>query len=631
MARGQGRGRGRGRGGHNRGVEGGSGSKTSATTFLGTRVAKPAVRILPEFLHINPTNEKIPTPIESALREENGIYNAQTFFSALERLRPEVATHGRVDACWCGIRGQSVVGFDCDEEDSFKGTLILDNTQQVPLYIKRVHLVDPIQAIEGECIWPREGSLPSPSELWLNSLDKINNPMNEAYVDAVFALLADRMVSSGVSPHWCRCYGTFPARVEKYMYNISDEYPSLRNKSFWTRNQRLGLFQLRYEEMSETGSTNEEQKLPSTQSVEFSEALDMDVGSFEILDMMEHVQQLNTGETKSGLDTGFDEELLFETEDVPLHVDRPAVRIRPYIQENHDGEISSEDSDSNETDDSDESHRETYAEFSDFPVQVILLERVDGTLDELLDIEMEETCKEAQWSAWIFQIIAGLSTAQYWFGFVHNDLHSQNVMWSRTDKTHITYRVQSTRTGKETFYRIPTYGYIMKIIDFGRANFTLPEPAGFFISDAFFPGNDASLQYNCDPFYDSRNGRKVEPNPSFDLCRLAVSMLESLWPVRPANTTPIKIMSREGPKIYTETASPLYNLLWEWLTDDAGKNVLRTPSGDERYPEFDLYSAIASDIHRAVPHQQFEKPIFTQYRVDTLSNVDDSIVYTLFS
>jgi hypothetical protein len=191
-------------------------------------------------------------------------------------------------------------------------------------------------------------------------------------------------------------------------------------------------------------------------------------------------------------------------------------------------------------------------------------------------------------------------------------------MWTRTDITHLNYCVHA-KGGKKLYYRVPTYGYIMKIIDFGRSSFHLPDPVGFFISDAFFPGNDASQQYNCEPFFDSRAGKKVEPNPSFDLCRLAVSLLEALFPTRPANATPIKIMSREGPKTYAETVSPLYNMLWEWLTDDEGKNVLREPNGRERYPDFDLYSAIAADIHRAIPSQQIERPIFASYKCDTVS------------
>jgi hypothetical protein len=156
----------------------------------------------------------------------------------------------------------------------------------------------------------------------------------------------------------------------------------------------------------------------------------------------------------------------------------------------------------------------------------------------------------------------------------------------------------------------------MKIIDFGRATFTLPEPGGFFISDAFFPGNDAAEQYNCEPFYDDAYGSKVEPNPSFDLCRLAVSLLESLYPERPDAAKPVRTMSREGAKIYTETVSSVYNLLWAWLQDDNGKNVLRSPDGEERYPDFDLYKAIAAEVHGAVPCRQFERPLFTGYRCE---------------
>jgi serine/threonine protein kinase len=259
-----------------------------------------------------------------------------------------------------------------------------------------------------------------------------------------------------------------------------------------------------------------------------------------------------------------------------------------------------------------------FVEFSDFPVQVTLLERLEGTMDELLEAEDEEDpasieSKDARWSSWLFQVIAGLTTAQYLTGFVHNDLHTNNIMWSTTDRTHLYYRIHKQ---KETYYMaVPTYGKIMKIIDFGRASYTLPEPAGFFISDAFYPGNDAATQYNCEPFYDPEDGKKVEPSTSFDLCRLAVSLLESLYPERPAACTPTKVMSREGAKIYTETVSGIYNMMWQWLTDDDGKNVLRSPDGEERYPDFDLYRALATDVHKAIPKQQIERSVFAGYKV----------------
>ena len=53
--------------------------------------------------------------------------------------------------------------------------------------------------------------------------------------------------------------------------------------------------------------------------------------------------------------------------------------------------------------------------------------------------------------------------------------------------------------------------------------------------------------------------------------------------------------------------------MWEWLLDDGGKNVLRSPNGEERYPDFDLYKAVAAEVHRAVPAVQIEKPLFQEY------------------
>ena len=73
-------------------------------------------------------------------------------------------------------------------------------------------------------------------------------------------------------------------------------------------------------------------------------------------------------------------------------------------------------------------------------------------------------------------------------------------------------------------------------------------------------------------------------------------------------------MSREGGKVYSETVSGVYNMLWEWLIDDSGHNILRLPSGKERYPDFDLYRAIAAEVHKAVPRQQIERGLYQAYK-----------------
>jgi hypothetical protein len=428
--------------------------------------------------------------------------------------------------------------------------------------------------------------------------------------------------------------------VDRYSYNISDEYPSLRRKSFWTRHQELGLFQLRKEEAADDGSRRAKPPL----AAEFSEAAELDVGDFEMAaahdgsakageareekrdarDAMEGAEEAEEAEEAEVAEEAEEEDADIEVEEVDsvtLHA--PMIRIQRI-----EGGSESSSTTDRESDEEDDGAMDYFAEFTDFPVQITLLEKAEGTMDELFDEDFGEE-KEARWTAWTFQVIAALAAAQYWFGFVHNDLHTNNVLWNKTEKEFLYYRIHG-KGGKTTVYRVPTFGYIMKIIDFGRASFHLPT-VGFMISDAFFPNNDAAEQYNCDPFFDPRDGKRVEPNPSFDLCRLAVSMLEAVYPVRPANATPIRIMSREGPKTYAETVAPLYNLMWEWLTDDEGKNMLREPNGNERYPDFDLYAAIAADVHKAVPGQQLEKALFSKAYTWTEAAPAGETVYELWS
>jgi hypothetical protein len=630
--------KGKGSGGGQRGGQRGP----QGNSAPGRNVCKPQVQKLSPSLIPIPKHEPVPSVLQTALPEFSA---SQCFFSALERMQPDVASLHRMNACWLGISGESIQDLRRDPENPFFAELLTVSNETIPVFIKRIHSMDPIAVIQGECILPEEGSLPAPADLWMTTLEKVNDPMNEAYVDAVFAAVADRMVATKLSPHWCRSYGTFPARVSEYSYNISDEYPSLRKKPFWQRNQEMGLFEHRIieEDLGECSRGNREPKaifseelsmddldieeieLVPTQSNQSSNPSSNPTSSYSELEECDQICELQHSPEypvrKGELDTvnvkqsqGWQSNQTSRMSDCDMEVGDsvqlvpPRVRIKK-LQKTEE----SESSDS--SDGSEEDFNEHFAEFKNFPVQVTLLERAEGTLDELLDAEENLTPdRELCWKAWIFQIVAGLSVAQHHFGFVHNDLHTNNVMWSTTDIPYLYYKVHKGPKDQTWILRVPTFGYIMKIIDFGRASYWLPEPAGFFISDAFFPGNDACNQYNCEPFFDPKAGKKVEPNPSFDLCRLSVSMIESLYPKRPENATPIKIVSREGNKTYAETASPLYNLLWQWLLDDEGKNVLREPSGEERYPDFDLYSAIAADVHTAVPGAQIEKPLFAEYK-----------------
>jgi len=536
----------------------------------------------------------------------------QAYFPSLEVLFPSVAEQSSGSPTLAA----SELIVDISGASATVENLLTKASRQVPIWVRKTHLVDPIAVMSGECVLPLDGALPTFREAWQLALRKINDPYNEAYTAAVCACMMSRLVERGISPHFCRFYGTYSGRVAEYRYNITDDLSDIEEEKWFRDGLKSGAFQIvvsdpehddvegpyvpwypdgRKPPLGECGSSHGADS--ENQSVEGKEDVDAETEAEESKEESKEDEELQ--ETTS--------------QDIPL--DGNADIVRPRIRlERADDETVTQTSETNS-----EAELDFLAVFKHFPVQLTFLERCDGTMDDLMEDEisdeatadMKET-KEERWTAWIFQVIAGLTVAQQTYEFVHNDLHTNNVTWTGTGETHLYYHVQGA-PGGDRFYRVPTYGRIFKIIDFGRATFRPPAtknaPTALWLPDAYAPGADAAGQYNCGPYFE-QGKPKVVPNKSFDLCRLAVSMLETLWQSKPGAIKPTKAMTKESGRTQNETVSPLWNLMWLWLTDKDGKNVLRTPNGRERYPEFDLYCAIAKNVQNALPAQQLTLPLF---------------------
>ena len=174
-----------------------------------------------------------------------------------------------------------------------------------------------------------------------------------------------------------------------------------------------------------------------------------------------------------------------------------------------------------------------------------------------------------------------LITYEKVFDFTHNDLHTNNIMYVKTDKKFLNYCYNGV------YYRVPTFGKIYKIIDFGRAIYKYNGKQ--MCSDSFYPKGDAAGQFN---FYVFKNEKKKEvlPNKGFDLCRLACSLYDYF---------------------FDELTERKYNdvekLIQDWIKDDNKKNILYKSNGEERYPDFKLYKMITRKCTKQTPNAQLIK------------------------
>jgi hypothetical protein len=252
---------------------------------------------------------------------------------------------------------------------------------------------------------------------------------------------------------------------------------------------------------------------------------------------------------------------------------------------NSDGEEEedSEESDSSMSDESMDSETEAYAYIENFPANLIFLEKCDGTLDRLF---MNQEINEDTGAAYLMQIIMTLVVFQKAFHFTHNDLHTNNIMYVNTDVEFLYYKYENR------FYRVPTYGKIFKIIDFGRAIYRFKDQ--IFCSDSFAPKGDAHSQYNTEPYFNDKRPR-IEPNLSFDLCRLGTSIYDFI------------IQDEDEPR------DEFQETIYRWCMDDNGKNIMYRRDVEERYPGFKLYKMIARNVHGHLPQEQLKNAIFSQF------------------
>ena len=439
---------------------------------------------------------------------------------------------------------------------------------------------------------------------------------NAAYVDSFFTYLSSTLLHSHNFHHGLDYYGSYLGVQDKFRVCITDDLDFLRNSTFF--NDNVG--KLFYVEDPEhvfdgldqiAGSRRNKQKLTVNECDDLNiecdalSELDIDILA-ENIDVTA-VLKLNSEDaslpeeaemvyskrsnpsspsSSSSQSSSSDSDINYssseddEDEDDDENTD----------EDEDDSDDEDEDDDEDDDEDSDDSDEDTEEEevfgyINNFPVQMICMEKCDGTLDELF---VNDEISIENGASYLFQIIMSLLIYQKAFNLTHNDLHTNNIMYTKTDKPFLYYKY----AGKS--YKVPTYGRILKIIDFGRGIYKYQGKT--FCSDSFAPDGDASTQYNMEPFLNKKRP-VLEANYSFDLCRLGSSIFDFIMDVD------VKVGEMDD----------LQKTIHRWCMDDNGKNVLYKKNGEERYPSFKLYKMIARTVHAHTPESQLEHPYFNQF------------------
>jgi len=461
------------------------------------------------------------------------------------------------------------------------------------VFVKTVHLLDPVGLLHDEYMVPRHALLPQGRSSWKKTLLKLHNQNNQAYVDAVASYVIGLFRHAGLTPHGVLSYGSMAGIADTYSYCLTDDYDSYKNcRWFWKGLQSNAA-------------------VLSVKKDKVDVLTDPDYAAL----VQEHFTC--PAAYREGLSKSSEEEVLILSEEARADDQGSLHSFEADGMEEASESTTSESEDSDEEGSSlssESTQMDIHVTLNNMPVLLICQEAHEGTLDDLMEEEelgghKKDTPEwDRMWTAWTFQIIAQLAFLQKQLTFTHNDLHTNNIVWRTTEEPYLYYK-----TGEGPQYKVPTYGRILSLIDFGRAIFKVN--GELFVSDDHWPEHDAGDQYNFGPFFDPEKP-KVGPNMSFDLCRLAISMLEGLFLEKPDRKKGSQvILSQEGGwKVY-ETVSPLYNLLWCWTLDDDGQTVYEDEEGEERFPGFDLYIQIAHSVHDAVPRDQIRKPLFQEYRL----------------
>lgn len=484
------------------------------------------------------------------------------------------------------------------------------------VFCKFSPLLDPLKVLTGKYDVSNNHlkRLPQFNDTTNTCFPKLLDKNNSAYVDSFFTYLSSQLLHNFNCVNSIDYYGSYLGIQQKFNYNIADDIDYLNECDFFHKNEDIlyNIDNSLYSNIFNVDSRSNKkkilitEKLPSIILDKLEDAaffmalqpshkyLNIPTKSNEpvIIDLSQACiystdirSTSKSSKSDSSCSSKSSNTSIDNDEDISSDNDDNG-----SVSDNSDDKLNSDCESDNDGSSIESNEESILCSIYDFPVQVISMEKCTNTLDYLMETDL---LNDEEWASCLFQIIITLALYQKVFSFTHNDLHTNNIMYINTDKQFLHYCFN------DVYYKIPTFGKIYKIIDFGRAIYKFN--GKMMCSDSFHPKGDAGSQYNCEPYFNDKKPR-IEPNYSFDLCRLACCLFDNF--VEDIDDVEQVIKKNK-----------VAHLIYSWLVDDKKRNILYKTNGEERYPEFKLYKMIARTIHGAVPSKQLNHPLFKNYIV----------------
>lgn len=504
------------------------------------------------------------------------------------------------------------------------------------VFFKLAPLLDPFKYLMGKYDLTNNNLFNLPKLDNNNVEEKIQSYNNTAYIDSFFSYLSSMLILKYNFTPSINFYGSFLGIKNNYKVNVYDDIEYLHKSDFFIDHKHKEFEIDEYEYLITDCDIDIIKTLPKinidTNNLENDKLVTDELDE----DIFHNIFEKDNSDNDESKDNETNYITLNELDNsldlVDLSInDFPCVnninslksnstcssRVSYSSDDSEDEHENEDENDSNMTSDkSDDNSLSSWSGYSStneseeiinatlkkFPIQIICLEKCENTFDKLI---MDDELSQDEWFSALMQIIMILLTYQNSFSFTHNDLHTNNVMYNSTNKKFLYYCYNNT------YYKVPTFGKIFKIIDFGRAIYTYSGIV--YCSDSFKPGEDASTQYNTEPYFNP-NKPRLDPNYSFDLCRLACSIYDYVIDERTNDKT-------------IQKQSAIAQLIYDWCKDDNNINILYKSNGEERYPEFKLYKMIARCVHRHTPNNQLQRKHFKKYIVhksEIPSNIIDN-------